>query len=126
MRQALVPLLVLGLLALPACTKQLEAPTDRGVCWHMAQLQGGKVRFNRLAVNVDTIEKCAVQLEAMRERFLALGGSNTDIIGAYQGQFLFLQPEGIFISQSLTGGRYLLLVRAGNGQLAKPGSVPAE
>ena len=126
MKQVLAPLLALGLLALPACTKQLEAPTDRGVCWHMAQLQGGKVRFNRLAANVDTIEKCAVQLEAMRERFLALGGSNTDIIGAYQGQFLFLQPEGIFISQSLTGGRYLLLVRAGNGQLAKPGSVPAE
>ena len=124
--KALSPFLALGLLALPACSKQLEAPADRGVCWHMAQLQGDKVRFNRVAQNVDSIEKCAVQLEAMRVRFLALGGANNEIVGAYQGQFLFLQPEGIFIGQSLTSGRYLLLVRAGDGKLAKPGSVPIE
>ena len=114
-------LAALGLIALPACTKQLEAPTDQGVCWHMAQLKDDKVRFNRLAKNVDSIEKCAVALEAMRMRFLGLGGSNRDIIGAYQGQFLFLQPEGIFIGQSLTSGRYLLLVRTEDGKLAKAG-----
>lgn len=122
----LAPLFAAALLVLPACSKQLEAPTDRGVCWHMAQLKDNKVRFNRLAQNVDTIEKCAVALEAMRLRFLGLGGSNRDIIGAYQGQFLFLQPEGIFISQSLTGGRYLLLVRTEDGKLAKPGSAPID
>jgi hypothetical protein len=46
--------------------------------------------------------------------------------GAFQGQFLFLQPEGIFTSQSLTSGRYLLLVRTGDGRLAKPGVMPAQ
>jgi hypothetical protein len=122
----LLPLLLLPALGLGACHKQLQAPTDQGVCWHMAQLPDNKVRFNRLASNVDSIEKCAVQLEAMRTRFLALGGSNNDIIGAYQGQFLFLQPEGIFIGQGLTSGRYLLLIRTGDGKLTKPGSQPQE
>jgi hypothetical protein len=123
--KAAAPIAVLAVLALGACSKQVEAPTDQGVCWHMAQLPDDKVRFNRLAANVDSIEKCAVQLEAMRVRFLSLGGSNNDIIGAYQGQFIFLQPQGIFIGQSLTSGRYLLLIRA-EGKLVKPGSQPAD
>src|SRR5947209_20431624 len=107
--KAALPLALAAAFAVTACSKQTEAPTDQGVCWHMAQLPGNKVKFNRLAENVDTVEKCAVALEAMRIRFLGLGGSHNDIIGAYQGQFLFLQPQGIFIGQSLTSGRYLLL-----------------
>src|SRR5579862_7770718 len=94
-------LAAVGALGLAGCEKQLEAPTDRGVCWHLANLPGGKVRFNKLTQNVPDIERCAADLEAMRLRFNALGQSNTHMIGAYQGQFLFLQPEGIFTSQTL-------------------------
>jgi hypothetical protein len=59
----------------------------------------------------------------MRLRFLTLGGQANEIVGAYQGNFLFLQPEGVFISQSLTGTRYPALVRTGDGRLAVPGAV---
>lgn len=113
-------------LALPACSKKVEAPYDAGVCWHMAQLKDGKVRFNKLAEHVTTIENCAVDLEAMRLRFARLGSQQEQMIGAYQGQFLFLQPEGIFIGQTLTGARYVALVRTGDGRLAKVGVMPVE
>ncbi len=116
-------ILLLGLLALSACTKELEAPADRGVCWHMASLPGGKVRFNKVAENRTSVEQCAVALEAMRLRFLGLGGGNEDIVGAYQGQYLFLGRQGVFFSQSLNGNRYLLLVPTGDGRLAKPGAI---
>ncbi len=111
---------------LAGCEKQLEAPSDRGICWHMVNLPGGKVRFNVLTRNVASLERCAADLEAMRLRFNALGQANEQMIGAYQGQFLFLQPEGIFTGQSLSSGRYLLLVRTGDGRLAKPGVMPVQ
>jgi hypothetical protein len=123
---ALAALSVVAATGLSACEKQIEAPTDRGVCWHMVYLQGGKTRFNKLTENVGSIERCAGDLEAMRLRFNALGQSNEHMVGAFQGQFLFLQPEGIFTSQTLTGGRYLLLVRTGDGRLAKPGVMPVQ
>ena len=122
----LAPLMVLALLGVSACTKELEAPTDAGICWHMAQLPDGTVRFNKVAQNIPTIEKCAVQLDVMRLRFLGLGGTHEDIVGAYQGQFLFLGSQGVFVSQHLNGGRYLLLVPTGDGRLVKPGSLPAQ
>jgi hypothetical protein len=122
----IVPLLALLALAAAGCSKGVEAPTDVGVCWHMVQLKDGKVRFNKLAANVQTLEGCAGQLEAMRLRFAALGSSTEQMIGAYQGQFLFLQSEGIFTGQTLDGPHYLLLVRTGDGRLAKPGVMPVE
>jgi hypothetical protein len=113
----------LAALSLCACAKQVEAPTDVGVCWHVVPLTGGKVRFNRLADHQPNIETCAASLEGMRLRFLGLGGQVHDLVGAYQGNFIFLQPEGVFISQSLTGYRYLALVRTEDGRLAMPGAV---
>ncbi len=118
--------LAIAVLALSACSKDPEAPTESGVCWHMAQLPDGRVRFNRLAQNVTSIEKCAVALEAMRLRFLGMGGSHENIIGAYQGQYLFLGPQGVFIAQHLNGARYLLLAPTGDGRLAKPGEAAAQ
>ena len=126
LKLAVVALVALAAASLAACEKSLEAPSDTGVCWHMVSLPGGKVRFNKLTQNVASIERCAADLEAMRLRFSALGQSNDQMIGAYQGQFLFLQPEGIFTGQSLSGGRYLLLVRTGDGRLAKPGVMPVQ
>ncbi len=119
-------LVVLGLLALSACSKQIEAPADRGVCWHMVQLKDGKTRFNKVAENTASVEQCAAALEGMRLRFLGLGGQTEEITGAYQGQFLFLGREGVFFSQSLKGNRYLLLVPTGDGRLAKPGAMPQQ
>ena len=122
----LPPLSALILLALAGCSQGVQAPADSGVCWHMAQFAGGKVRFNRLARNVPSLEACAAQLEAMRLRFSALGAGGDQMIGAYQGQFLFLQPEGIFTAENLDGAHYLLLVRSPDGRLVKPGVLPVE
>lgn len=108
-------------LALGSCEKQLEAPLDRGVCWHMVS-RGGKIVFNKVSAKEPQIETCAATLEAMRLRFLSLGGDAEDIDGAYQGQFLFLRKEGIFTSQTYTGARYALLVRTADGGLAKLGA----
>ena len=105
-------------LALAGCTKQVAAPMDRGVCWHVATLSNGDVRFNKVSTGEPTIETCAAALEAMRDRFLSLGGSHLEITGAYQGNFLFLNEQGIFTGEDLTGPRYFLLGRSANGQLA--------
>ena len=104
--------------------KQLEAPTDKGVCWHLAQTPDGKAKFNVLARNQPDLEHCAAELEKMRLSFRALGSTQTEITGAYQTQFLFLQPEGVFTAQSYDGQRYLLMVRTGDGRLAVPGAMP--
>ena len=126
MRRCLPPLALLAALALGACQKQLDAPTDRGVCWHLAQFPDGKVRFNKLAANQPDLEHCAAQLEMMRLRFGALGSTQTRVTGAYQGQFLFIQPEGVFTAQSYSGYHYPFMVRTGDGRLAVPGAMPEQ
>ena len=110
-------------LALSGCAKTLEAPSDQGVCYAMATLKDGNVRFNALASKVPDLEHCAADLEAMRVRFNQLGASNKELTGAYQGQFIFLQPEGVFTSSRYSGIRYPFLVRTGDGRLAPPGAV---
>ncbi len=115
-----------SLTALAGCAdKGPEAPADRGVCYHAIPQQGGAMKFNKLAENVDSIEKCASELEGMRLRFLRMGGKE-EILGAYQGSYLFLQREGIFRSETLNGNRYVMLVRTGDGRLAMPGAMPME
>jgi hypothetical protein len=109
--------------ALSGCEKKIEAPYDKGVCWHMVPLTGGKVRFNKLSENRPSLESCAASLEGMRERFLALGSNQEEIIGAYQGNFLFLGRTGVFTSTTLTGARWPALVRTGDGRLAIPSAV---
>ena len=52
-----------------------------------------------------------------------LGGSDQNIIGAYQGNFLFLSNTGVFTSTSLTGARWPALVRTSDGRLAIPSAV---
>jgi hypothetical protein len=121
-----VSLAVVCGLCLAGCAKQIEAPTDRGVCWAIAQLPAGRVRFNRLAQNQPDLEHCAAQLEIMRLRFRALGSTQTQLSGAYQGQFIFLQPEGVFTAQTYDGYRFPFLVRTGDGRLAMPGAMPQQ
>src|SRR5579863_9960632 len=116
-------LLAAAALMLCACQAQPQAPTDAGVCYHLAAVQNGKGQFNVLATHVPDMEHCAASLEAMRIKFLSLGGSNVEIAGAYQGNFIFLESDGIFTATSYNGGRFPFLVRNG-GQLVPVGSAP--
>jgi hypothetical protein len=122
---ALAALIAPLVLALAACAPTVKAPTDTGVCYSLGAVTDGKAKFNVVATGVPDMEHCAAQLEAMRIRFLQLGGTNNEITGAYQGNFLFLQREGVFTSERYEGARFPFLVRTGDGRLAVPGSVEA-
>ena len=113
----------LAALALGGCSSAVQAPTDAGVCYHLAAMQNDKPQFNVVAKGVPDMEHCAAHLEAMRVRFLGLGGNARDIVGAYQGNFLFLESDGVFTSSSYEGVRYPFLVRTADGKLAAPGSA---
>jgi hypothetical protein len=109
---------------LGGCEKPLEAPANRGVCWHLVKDNAGKPKFNRLAEGQPDLEHCAAQLEIMQLNFRALGANHDLVTGAYQGQFLFLQREGVFTSQTYDGFRFPMMVRTGDGRLAVPGAMP--
>jgi len=108
--------------ALSACGST-PPPDDVGVCWSMAIAKDGKIKFNKLADKVPNMETCAMKLEVMRLQFLRLGGSRHEIEGAFQGNFLWLQREGVFVSQTLDGHRYPALKRMPDGSLAIPSAV---
>jgi hypothetical protein len=111
---------------LAGCTKTIEAPAARGVCWHLASVSKGEARFNALARNQSDLEHCAAQLDQMRLRFMGLGGTQQNVVGAFQGQFLFAGPQGVYTAQTYDGYRYLLMVHSGDGRLVTPSSMPAE
>ena len=111
---------------LSACAKRTEPLGTPGVCYHVVAGQGGKLKYNLLVKNVPNLETCAANLEAMRVKFLMMGGSAQQLLGAYQANFIFIQPEGVFTSTSLEGPRYLALVRTGDGRLAIPGAMPQQ
>lgn len=124
---AVKPLLVLAAaaLALTACAKKTTPPGDPGVCYHVVPQKDGALKYNKL-VETPSLEKCAANLEAMRIKFLQMGGNQSDIYGAYQSNFLFLVKEGVLTSTSLEGPRYVALVRTGDGRLAIPGAMPQQ
>lgn len=122
-RVLLIPAALLASLALSACEEKIEAPYDKGVCYHVVPLTGGKVKFNVLAANKPNLETCAAALEGMRERFLSLGGDQSDVVGAYNGNFLFLGRTGVFTGTTLDGARWPALVRTHDGRLAVPSAV---
>jgi hypothetical protein len=114
----------LSVLALTACAKRTKPPGGEGICWSVSAQPNGELKYNKLASNVPDLEHCAAALETMRLHFLRLGGSNREIVGAFKGNFLFVQREGIFTSPSLEEHRYLVMVRTGDGRLAIPGAMP--
>ncbi len=117
----------LGLLVgLAACEKTLEAPATPRVCYAMAVAPGGAVKFNALARDQPDLEHCAAELDIMRLRFLGLGSNAKHVTGAYQSQFLFVGPEGVYTAATYKGFRYLLLVHSGDGRLVTPGSMPSQ
>jgi hypothetical protein len=111
--------------ALGACVQRTEPPGDAGVCYNVVPQKGGKLKYFKL-VNTPNLETCAGNLEAMRVKFLRMGGSQSEIYGAYQANFLFLTSEGVLTSTSLEGPRYVALVRTGDGRLAIPGAMPTQ
>jgi hypothetical protein len=117
-------LLLAATFALSACRAQIRPPGDPGACYHLAAIQDGKAKFNLLSKSEPDMEHCAAALEAMRGRFLSLGGTNRDIVGAYQANFLFLGDDGVFTGTAYEGARYPFLVRSG-GQLVPVGSNPS-
>ena len=120
-----VPALMFAALALSACAKKTTPPGDAGICFHVVPQADGSLKYNRL-VKAASLEVCAANLEAMRIRFLTMGGSNRDVYGAFQSNFLFLVREGVMTSTSLEGPRYVALVRTGDGRLAIPGAMPQQ
>ena len=121
---AFLGLVLLLPVALTGCSRSLEAPMDPGVCWHLVTDSSGKPKFNRLSDHQPDLEHCAAQLEIMRLSFRSLGLTQDNVTGAYQGQFLFLQREGVFTAQTYNGYRYPFMVRTGDGRLAIPGAMP--
>lgn len=125
MSKAAVLSVLIATAGLSACTQAVEAPADKGVCWHVVFDKEGKPKFNTLASDVKNLETCAAKLEGMRIRFLRFGGAE-EIVGAYQGQYIFIERIGVRTSASLTGGRYVALVRSGDGRLVVPGAMPRQ
>ncbi|CAN5396293.1 hypothetical protein BH09PSE1_BH09PSE1_25320 [soil metagenome] len=127
MRTPLLLIAVLGAsAALAACTNDVKAPYDTGVCFVVEQPpegEKGELKFNRLADNQPQIETCAARLEEMRLRFLSMGGNRREVVGSYQGQFIFIDRAGVWQSQSLHGNRFFSLARTGDGRLAVPGAI---
>ncbi|WP_333586395.1 hypothetical protein [Phenylobacterium sp.] len=119
--------IMLGLasLALAACQQRTLPPGDRQICYHVVRSPEGELKYNKLPGTQPTLENCAAALEAMRVNFLQMGGSTRVLVGAYQGNFIFVQPEGIYTAPSLEQNRYLALVRTGDGRLAVPSAMPA-
>ena len=122
MKRAAVVILV-AMAGLPACAPRTSPPGDPGVCFHVVPQADGKLKYNRL-VTAPNLETCAANLEAMRIKFIRMGGTQQELYGAYQGNFLFLQKEGILTASEWEAAPYLALVRTGDGRLAIPGAMP--
>lgn len=124
---AAAAVLAASALGLSACEKQTKAPFEQGVCFQVATNKDGTLRFNPVERNVPQMELCAAALEGMRMRFVRMGQSNSQgMVGAYQGSFLFLEKEGIYVGQTYEGPRFMSLVRTGDGRLAVPGAIRRE
>jgi hypothetical protein len=118
-----VAALLIASAGLAGCAKRTEPPGDAGVCYNVVPQKNGTLKYFKL-VNTSSLETCAANLEAMRLKFLRMGGTQQEIYGAFQANFLFLQAEGVLTSTSLEGPRYVALVRTGDGRLAIPGAMP--
>ncbi len=112
-------------LGLSGCVKATRAPFDQGVCNHVIEKKDGTLQFNSVERNVPNMETCAATLEGMRIRFLRMGLRKEQLTGSYQGKFIFVEREGIYLGDSYEGARFMSLVRTGDGRLAVPGALPA-
>lgn len=112
-------------LPMSGCARKTVPTGEAGICYHVAPQADGSLKYNKL-VKADSLEKCAANLEAMRIKFLRMGGSAQTLVGAYQSNFIFLERAGVLTSTSYEGPRYVALVRTGDGRLAIPGAMPQQ
>ena len=119
-----VPALAAASVLAAGCNSGVAPPGDTGVCYHVVQDKAGAPKFNVLVRDIPNLETCAARLEGLRQRFLRLGGSHMNIMGAYQTNYLWLDRAGVTSSRTLTGIRYVALVRTGDNRLAIPGAMP--
>jgi hypothetical protein len=124
-RLVLLATITAAAFALTACSSRTEPPGDTGICYNVVPQKDGKLKYFKL-VDAPSLEVCAANLEAMRLKFLRMGGNQQNVYGAFQANFLFLEAEGVKTSTSLEGPRYLALVRTGDGRLAIPGAMPTQ
>lgn len=116
-------LLLAAATVLSACQERVRVPDGpRGACYHVARLESGEVRFTPLPDPQPNMENCAARLEEMRIRFLRMGGTRRQVVGAYGNQFLFVDGAGVSLSRTLDGGRFTALRRTPDGRLAIPGA----
>lgn len=110
---------------LGACSQGVKAPTDAGVCYAVETPEGEPV-FNVVARDQAQIEMCAARLEELRLRFRSMGGTRQEVVGAFQGQFIFVDRRGVSFGRTLEGARFFALARTGDGRLAVPGAIERE
>jgi hypothetical protein len=122
MKTPILAAAAVAVLALTACAKTVEAPSQAGLCYLMSPQKDGTVKFNSIAHDIKDLEHCALELELARRRLKGLGSTRDEWIGAYQGSFIFVEREGIFTSTKLDGIRYPALVRFQN-ELVMPGAI---
>ena len=70
--------LAAAVLTLGACSQRTEPPGDAGVCYHVVPQKGGALKYNKLVI-APNLETCAANLEAMRIKFLRMGGTTQEI-----------------------------------------------
>ena len=76
-----------------------QAPRDPGVCWRMT-FAGDKPIYHRLGANITNLETCAAYLE--REYLV----HRTEVAGAYQGRFIFVDEQAVRSAATLDGSRW--------------------
>ena len=125
-RRATALIALTATLATAGCAKKLETPNLQGVCYHVVFQNGGKsAHFNEVVRNMPNLESCAAQLEGLRLTFMGRTG-RSELSGAYNSSWLFLDREGVHVATTADGARYLALVRTGDGRLAIPGAMPQQ
>jgi len=78
MRASLILLALAVTVGLSACAKQAKPPGTPGTCYHVQPTKDG-LKYNPLPSAQPDLEHCAAALEAMRIRFLNMGGNQTQI-----------------------------------------------
>jgi hypothetical protein len=106
------------LLTAAACSRSPRAPDEAGTCFRMTTAPGPKAAYEAVAYRTPSFDVCAAYLEATRIK----RGDKT-LIGAFQGWFLNLRPEGVYMSRHLEIAPMIALVRTDDGRLAPPNAA---
>ena len=68
MKTTILAAAAVAALALTACAKTVEAPSQAGLCYLMSPQKDGTVKFNSIAHDIKDLEHCALELELARRR----------------------------------------------------------